>query len=235
MMAWWKFPSPKSDTVNMIKLSSYGGSPFLGVYCVASENYSLLPLDAGDEFVADLEEALQVKAIRCNIAGSHLVGSLSAMNSFGTIVSSLIEADELARMPKDMNVHVLLDQHNAAGNNILANDFGAIVNPNINKTSLKMISKTLNVECVQSTIAGIDTVGAICRATNKGVVCHPATTEENLELLRKVLKVDAYRSTLNHGTTTVGACLVANGKGALVGDSSTSIELGRLEDALHYY
>lgn len=219
----------------MIKLSSYSGNPFLGVYCVASENYSLLPLDAGDEFVADLEEALQVTAIRCNIAGSHLVGSLTAMNSYGTILSNLIEAEEMARMPQDMNVRVLLDQHNAAGNNILVNDFGAIVNPRIGKASMKMISEILNVECVQSTIADIDTVGAICRATNKGVICHPGTTDDNLKLIRDVLKVDAYRSTLNHGIPTVGACLVANSKGAMVGNDSTSIELGRLEDALHYY
>ena len=134
-----------------------------------------------------------------------------------------------------MNVHVLEDPINAAGNNILVNDFGAIVNPLIGKSSLRIISKILNVECVQSNIANIDTVGAICRATNKGVVCHPATTDDELKLIRDVLKVDAYRSTLNHGTATVGACLVANSKGALVGDSSTSIELGRLEDALHYY
>lgn len=219
----------------MIKLSSYSGSPYIGVYCAASENYSLLPLDASDEFVANLEESLQVTALRCNIAGSHLVGSLTAMNSYGTIVSNLVEADELSRLPGDMNVHVLEDPINAAGNNILVNDFGAIVNPLIGKSSLRIISKILNVECVQSNIANIDTVGAICRATNKGVVCHPATTDDELKLIRDVLKVDAYRSTLNHGTATVGACLVANSKGALVGDSSTSIELGRLEDALHYY
>ena len=219
----------------MIKLSSYNGNPYLGVYCVASERHSLLPLDASDDFVAELEEALHVQAVRCNISGSHVVGSLAALNSNGTVVSGFIEADELARFPKEMNVLLLRDKHNAAGNNILANDHGAIVDPAISKENLRLIVDTLGVECVQSTIAGMDTVGAICKATNKGVVCHPASTDEDLALIRQVLKVDAYRSTLNHGTATVGSCLVANSKGALVGNISTPIELGRLEDALHYY
>jgi len=219
----------------MIKLSSYNGSPYLGVYCVASERHSLLPLDASDEFVSELEGILQVQAVRCNISSSHVVGSLAVLNSYGTVVSGFIEADELARIPKDMNVHLLTDKHNAAGNNILVNDNGAIVDPSISKNNLSLITDALGVECVQATIAGMDTVGAICKATNNGVVCHPATTDEDLELLRQVLKVDAFRSTLNHGTATVGSCLVANSKGALVGDISTPIELGRLEDALHFY
>lgn len=219
----------------MIKLSSYNGSPYLGVYCVASERHSLLPLDASEAFVAELEEALQVQAVRCNISGSHVVGSLAALNSNGTVVSGFIEADELARFPKDMNTLLLRDKHNAAGNNILVNDNGAIVDPSISNDNLKLIGDVLGVECVPATIADMETVGAICKATNKGVVCHPATTDDDLELIRQVLKVDAYRSTLNHGTATVGSCLVANSKGALVGDISTPIELGRLEDALHYY
>lgn len=219
----------------MIKLSSYGGNPFLGVYCVANESISFLPLDSSEAFVAELEEALGVSAIRTNIASSHVVGSLMAMNSNGIIVSGMVESDELSRMPKDMNILVMMDKHNAAGNNILLNDNGAIVDPGVDSSTLSDIADALGVECVQSQIAGSDTVGSVCKATNKGVVCHPMASEDDLKIIKDVLRVDAYRSTLNHGAATVGACLVANSKGALVGESSTPVELGRLEDALHLY
>ncbi len=219
----------------MLRLASYSGNPYLGVFCVASEEHALLPLDAPEELVLSIEEALDVKALRCSIDSSNVVGSLVAMNSNGAIVSGTITANERASLPEDMNVQLLHDRLNAAGNNILANDNGAIFDPGIGKRGRQAIADALGVECVPSRIAGIDTVGAICHATNKGVVCHPAASDEDLELIRDVLKVDAFRSTLNHGSSMVGSCLVANSKGALVGDLSTPIELGRLEDALRYY
>ena len=48
-------------------------------------------------------------------------------------------------------------------------------------------------------------------------------------------QVEAVRTTLNHGVRTVSACALANSKGALVGDLTTPIEMGKLEDALALY
>jgi len=42
-------------------------------------------------------------------------------------------------------------------------------------------------------------------------------------------------ATLNYGTPYLGACAIANSKGAVVGSSSTPIELGRIEDGLGLY
>lgn len=38
--------------------------------------------------------------------------------------------------------------------------------------------------------------------------------------------------TVNHGVPYVGAGMVANGKGAIMGSKTTGIEMGRIEDAL---
>ena len=50
--------------------------------------------------------------------------------------------------------------------------------------------------------------------------------------MREVLKVDVQRSTVNHGSKYIGAGILANSKGALVGDETTPIEMGRIEDGL---
>jgi translation initiation factor 6 len=169
------------------------------------------------------------------VAGSFVVGSLVAMNSSCAVVSGLAEEAELEILSKDISVAVLHSRYNAAGNNVLVNDSGAILNPNIDDKNAEMIEKALGVRCVRSMIAGIDTVGSACKATNKGAVCHPMTSDAELKLIEEVLNVSAKRMTLNHGSSLLGPCVVANSKGALVGDITTPIEMGKLEDALNLF
>jgi translation initiation factor 6 len=88
---------------------------------------------------------------------------------------------------------------------------------------------------VRGKVAGIDTVGSACIATSKGVICHPKTTQEELKWISDFFKVPASAATLNYGTPYLGACAVANSKGAYIGIRSTPIELGRLEDGLGLY
>ena len=68
--------------------------------------------------------------------------------------------------------------------------------------------------------------------TGKGCICHPDVTEEEAAVIEDVLKVEVRKTTVNHGSRAVGAGVLANSKGALVGDSTTPIELGKIEDGL---
>ena len=87
-----------------------------------------------------------------------------------------------------------------------------------------------------SSIAGCNTVGSVCRANNKGCVCHMDTSDEEVQLIKDVLKVqEVVRTSVNHGSRMVGAGVVANSKGAVVGDETTPIEMGKLEDGLLLY
>ena len=95
-----------------------------------------------------------------------------------------------------------------------------------------MIGDILGVEAVRSSIGGINTVGSICRVTNKGCACHMDASDEEIQLIKDDLKVEAIRTTVTHGVRAVGAGIIANSKGAVVGDESTPIELGKIEDAL---
>jgi len=219
----------------VMRLSRYGGNQNVGVFAVANESIALIAADAAPGFVSDVQEALGVSTALTTVAGSFVIGSLVAMNSFGAVVSGLAEKDELGVIGSSLSVAKLRGRLNAAGNNILANDTGAIVNPDVDDRSLKEISDALGVKCVRGTVAGIRTVGSACKATVKGCVCHPSATDDDLELIRQVLDVEPVRTTLNHGCRSVGACVLANSKGALVGDDTTPIEMGKLEDALVLY
>lgn len=216
----------------MMRLSKVGGNPNIGVYSAANESLAFLSSDASEEYIRDVEYALDVETHLTTISGSFVVGSLIAMNSNGAIMSGLAEEHEVKLVSSFMPVLLLNGSYNAAGNNILMNDNGAAVNPDIDDRTLRAIEDVIGVPCVRATAAGINTVGAACKATNKGAVCHPDATDEEIGVLKDILKVDVKRTTLNHGSKLLGPCLLANSKGALVGDMTTPIEMGKLEDAL---
>jgi len=219
----------------MLKLGEVNGNPYVGVYCVASEHLAILPDVVEDRIAKDIERILDVRVVRTNIAGATVVGSLAAMNSHGIIVTNFAERHELARLPKQLRVGKMEEKVNAAGNNILASDRAALVNPQASRETVRMIQDVLGVEAVRGKIAGIETVGSVCIATSKGVVCHPRTTKDELKWISELFKVPASAATLNYGTPYLGACAVANSKGAYVGSRSTPIELGRLEDGLSLF
>ncbi|MBI0584049.1 MAG: translation initiation factor IF-6 [Methanomassiliicoccus sp.] len=216
----------------MLKLSSYNGNPFVGVYCVANESLALVPLDAPEGLVADIEEGMNVRAMPTSLATSTILGTLTAMNSYGAITTGMATLAEVRPFRKEMTFKRIKDRLNACGNNILVNDNAALVNPDLGPTAIKQIKEALQVEIVQGMVAGHKTVGSVCAATNKGVLCHPSTTKAELEMLRSLFKVPTAIGTLNYGAPLVGACMIANSKGAAVGFRSTPIELGRVEDAL---
>jgi len=219
----------------MLKLGEVNGNPYVGVYCLASEQIAILPDVVETRITKDVERTLEVRVVRTNIAGATIVGSLAAMNSRGIVVTNFVEKHELARLPKQLRVGKMEEKINAAGNNILANDRAALVHPQASRETIRMIQDVMGVEAVRGKVAGIDTVGSACIATSKGVICHPKTTQDELKWISDFFKVPASAATLNYGTPYLGACAVANSKGAYIGSRSTPIELGRLEDGLGLY
>jgi len=216
-------------------LSRFGGNPNIGVFSAACETVSFMSPDADPDYVRTVETALGVETCLTSVAGSFVVGSLVAMNSNGAVISGLADGIEVRTISKHLPVFLLRGVNNAAGNNILANDNGAAVNPDLDDTTIKGIERTLGVKCVRASVAGIKTVGAACRATNKGAVCHQDATDAEVAVIADILGVDVKRTTLNHGSKLLGPCLLANSKGAVVGDETTPIEMGRLEDALNLF
>jgi translation initiation factor 6 len=219
----------------MLRLGDLDGNPHIGVFCAANENIAIVAEPVADEVVKDLREVLGVEVILTTVAGSTVVGSLVAMNSNGMIFSNLAERHEVSKMPPSMRVGYMPPKVNAAGNNILVNDNGACVHPEATKGTVEMLEDVLGVEVQKRSIAGIDTVGSVCIVTSKGLVCHPRTTEDELKDLSGLFKVPTSLATLNYGTPYLGACAVANSKGAYIGASSTPIEVGRLEDGLQLF
>jgi translation initiation factor 6 len=215
----------------MLRVSNYNGVEFIGVYAVANEAMAVLPMDSDDRFQEDISTALDLECHKGTIASTNLIGSLVAMNSYGVAVNNFATDVEISVFSK-LQVARLDDRMNACGNNILVNDNGCLVNPEMNDRSLQILEEAFNVEVVRGTVAGQNTVGSVCKVTNKGLICHPASSAADLKLLKELFKVEPKITTLNYGSPYVGASIVANSKGGVVGSRSTPIEQGRVEEAL---
>ena len=206
----------------------------MGVFCAASESLAVLPPDAPPRAARTIEETLQVRVVRTTIGVSNVVGSLLALNSSGAILTGFANEAELKGFGS-LRAFVLPHRLNAAGNNVLCNDRGALVHPGYDDRTVREIGEALGVEAVRGTIAEMRTVGSAGVATNLGVLAHPHATEDELKTLQDVLKAPAMITTANYGTGQIGACLVANSKGAVVGMRTTPIEMGRIEEGLRLY
>ena len=97
-----------------------------------------------------------------------------------------------------------------------------------------MIEETFDVSVEKGTIASLKTVGMAAVVTNNGCLCHPKVTNEEKNVLKSVFNVDVMIGTVNHGVPLIGSGLVANSKAAIVGNLTTGIEMGRIEEALGF-
>jgi translation initiation factor 6 len=102
------------------------------------------------------------------------------------------------------------------------------------KRDKKKIEDCLGVSTELSTIAGMDVVGSCGVATNLGCLLHRDVREDELGLIQDILRVETDIGTANFGSPFVGACVIANSKGAVVGESSTGPEITRLMETLKY-
>ena len=211
----------------------FNGNPYVGVCAAANEQVLVVGPEVPRRTGKAMAEALEVTLVETTLAGSSVVGSLIVMNSNGAIVSGLVEARELQRLGLP-RATPLGSRLNAVGNNILCNDSGALVHPGFEDEAIREVSKALGVPAERGTVAGVRTVGSAAVATNKGVLCHPHAREEEIGAVRDLLKVPVMTTTANYGTAQIGACLVANTRGAIVGSRTTPIEMGRIEEGLGY-
>jgi translation initiation factor 6 len=217
-----------------VYLSSIVGSPSIGVYSLATEKLVVIPR------VVPLKKAkrtagwLKVPLIHTCISGSVLAGAFACANSNGIILPNSVLSEELTMFKPffENNVTIMETRKTAYGNLVLANDFGAIVDPRLKEPQIKLISETLGVEAVPSEIAGLPYVGSLAVATNKGVLAHPLLKDEERKVLERVFKVPIDVGTVNCGIPYVGTGLIANSHAAVAGSMTTGPEMFIIGNAL---
>ena len=215
--------------------TAIAGSPYLGVYLKVGERTAILPPSAPAPLEREVARIFGVATVRTTVRDCEILGALVAANSHGVIVGDQIDDEERGALEQFAPVHVLRGRHNALGNNILANDVGAVVHPEFSDEALRSIGRALRVPVERATVAGLGTVGMAAVVTSRGVVVHPRTSPSEAERLEAILRVPVHRSTANFGVPIVGACLIANSRALAVGRPTTPVELIHLQDGFQIF
>ena len=210
------------------------GSASIGVYSLATDRMVIVPIQVPETRTQKLEEWLKTKVVTTTIGESVLIGALACANSKGIILPHFTQEKEIKaiKSASDVNVTVMDTKKTAYGNLILANDYGAVVDPRLKRKDVAKIEDTLGVEVVPSEIAGLPYVGALATATNKGVLAHPLLKEEEQKVLKDVLKVHLDVGTINCGIPYVSTGLIGNKWGAVAGFMTTGPEMFIIGQAL---
>ncbi|WP_144904845.1 translation initiation factor IF-6 [Halobellus captivus] len=216
--------------------ASFAGSPYVGVFARATDHVLIVRSDAEADVVDAMAEELGVPAVATTVGGSGTVGALATGNENGILVTSRATEREKETIEEaaDLPVAELPGRINAAGNVVLANDYGAFVHPDLSDAAVDAVESTLGVPVERGELADVQTVGTAAVATNEGALCHPKSREPELEALEAHLDVRADIGTVNYGAPLVGSGLVANETGYVAGEETTGPELSRIEDALGY-
>jgi len=216
-----------------VRRMNVGRIPYVGAFAICTDKVALFP--AGLYFnEAEVRKALEVPVVRADLSNSFIVGVLAAGNSKGIVCSELFDVEGRGLADLDVRVGHVPGKFTAFGNLVLANDYGALVHPDMPEDAVKVIEDKLGVEAQRGTIAGLKNVGAVGVATNKGMLLHPDVAENELKAAEKALQVPADVGTACGGFKFVGICAVANSNGAVVGMTTTGPELGRMESSLGF-
>ncbi|NIR86725.1 translation initiation factor IF-6 [Candidatus Bathyarchaeota archaeon] len=210
------------------------GSASIGVYSLVTDNMAIVPSQISEAKTRKIEEWLKVKVIHTTIGASVLVGVLARANSNGIVLPHFVREEEIQAIKSNSNTNIAVmeTKKTAYGNLILANDYGAVVDPRLKEKDVKKIEDVLGVEAVPCEIAGLSYVGSLATATNKGVLTHPLVKDEEQKLLKDALKVHVDVGTVNCGIPYVATGLIGNRHGAVTGYITTGPELFIIGHAL---
>ncbi|MBR9677434.1 translation initiation factor IF-6 [Candidatus Woesearchaeota archaeon] len=214
-------------------IANVDGNPNIGLYAYATDEYCLVGKTVKKQVVQTIEKALKVPVHKISIAKSSLIGVLVNGNKNGLIVPQIIEKEELEDLEKlGLKITVVNSKYTALGNNLIVNDNGIIASPDYDDETVKLIEKALKVKAITMTIADVEVVGSCLAHTKKGALIHSEAEESEVEQIEKILKVEIDWGTVNMGSPYIGAAIIANSNGVVVGDASGGPEINNAEQAL---
>ena len=203
----------------------------IGVFAKLTNSYCLVS-NAGSEgfysyFEADLGSHIPV--IHTSIAGTRIVGRLTAGNKNGLLVPNTTTDLELQylrnTLPENVVIKRVEERLSALGNCIACNDYVAIVHPDLDKETEEIIADVLKVEVFRTTVAKNVLVGSYCVVSNQGGLVHPMTSTAELDELSNLFQIPIAAGTINRGSDIIAAGCCVNDWAGFVGLDTTSAEL----------
>ena len=209
----------------------YENSNEVGVFAKLTNTYCLVGQGGAENFFSVFEENVgaHVPVVHCSIAGTSIIGRLSAGNKNGLLLPPTITDNELQHfrnsLPDSVKVRRMDDRLSALGNCIACNDYVALVHPEFDVESEEIIADVLGVEVFKTTVAGNPLLGSFSIFNNLGGMVHPMTTMEEYEEIANLVQIPICAGTVNRGSEAVAGGMVVNDWISFCGYETTSSEI----------
>jgi len=219
----------------MATRAAYENNNEVGVFAKLTNSYCLVAIGGSENFYSIFESELasHIPVIHTSIAGTRIIGRLTAGNKNGLLVPSTTTDQELQHLrnalPEKIKLQRIEEKLSALGNCIACNDHVALVHPDIDQDTEEIIADVLGVEVFRQSIAKNVLVGSYCALSNQGALVHPKTSVEEQKELSALLQVPVTAGTVNRGSDVIGAGLCVNDWAAFCGLDTTSTELAVVE------
>jgi len=213
----------------------FENSSDIGVFSKLTNSYCLTAVGGSTNFYSVFESELGdvIPIVHTTIGGTRIVGRLTAGNRHGLLVPGSTTDQELQHLrnslPDTIALQRVEERLSALGNVIAANDYVALVHPDVDRETEEIIADVLKVEVFRQTVAENVLVGSYCAITNQGGLVHPKTSVQDQDELSSLLQVPLVAGTVNRGSDVIGAGLVVNDWCAFTGLDTTAIEISVIE------
>ncbi len=216
-----------------LKTIALHGSPYIGVFCAASDRYALVPHFIDQKENKRIGETLNVDVIPTSIGNSFLNGVLSRGLGNKFCVASDIQDNEIDHL-KSNGIHIhVLKEISAVGNLLCMQKNAGIISPTISLDEKKDLEEFFGIPLHAMLIGKSELAGSSLVATEKGFLANPRASVEQLEMLEKLFRVAGMTTTANYGDPYVGNSVLANAFGTMVGERTSGPELARIDEGLH--
>ncbi|KAF9874035.1 hypothetical protein CkaCkLH20_08407 [Colletotrichum karsti] len=223
-----------TNTIMAVR-AQFENSNEVGVFSTLTNSYALVALGASENFYSVFEAELQdvIPICRTTIAGTRIIGRLTAGNRKGLLVPTSTSDQELQHLrnslPDDIRIQRIEERLSALGNVIVCNDHIALIHPDLERETEEIIADVLGVEVFRQTIADNVLVGSYMSLSNQGGLVHPKTSIQDQDELSSLLQVPLVAGSVNRGSNVVGAGMVVNDWMAVTGLDTTATELSVIE------
>lgn len=152
----------------------FEGNNEVGVFSKLTNSYCLVAIGGSENFYSVFESELSevIPVVHASIAGCRIIGRMTVGNRNGLLVPNSTTDQELQHLrnslPDTVNVRLVEERLSALGNVIAANDYVALVHPDLDRETEEIIADTLKVEVFRQSIANQVLVGTYCSISNRG-------------------------------------------------------------------
>ncbi len=211
------------------------GNTNIGLYAFATDTYCVLGPEA-ENLKPQLEAVLNVPVVVTTIAGTSLAGVFLAGNAQTLLIPDIAFEHEIKALKQaGVSVQSVSTTHTALGNNIVANEHGALIGPMFSEQQRAHIEKLLGVETHLFRIAETEVVGSGMIITTKGGLIHSQATQFEQDMAQDILRLPRLLpGTVNFGSPYVRSGIIANSNGFLIGSSSGGPEITNADEALGF-